>query len=151
MAKKTPTQGLTLVRLQIVKEEIEYYGTKKVQTPKDLEEVVRKFIGDSDREVFLAVNLNSANLINSIHIISIGSLNQSIVHPRECFKAALLCNAEAVVFAHNHPSGEVIPSNEDKQVTAGLKQAGQLLGIRVLDHVIVGDGKYFSFQENNLL
>jgi len=110
----------------MVKEEIEYYGTKKVQTPKDLEEVVRKFIGDSDREVFLAVNLNSANLINSIHIISIGSLNQSIVHPRECFKAALLCNAEAVVFAHNHPSGEVIPSNEDKQVTAGLKQAGRL-------------------------
>lgn len=142
---------LTVVRLQVVKEEVDYYGTKRVQSPKDLEEVVRKFIGDADREVFLAVNLSSANKINSIHVISIGSLNQSIVHPRECFKAALLCNAQAVVFAHNHPSGEVIPSPEDKQLTTGLKQAGQLLGIKVLDHVIIGDKGYFSFQENNLL
>jgi DNA repair protein RadC len=144
-------KSLSLVRLQVVKEEVEYYSSKKVQTPKDLEEVVRKFIGDADREIFLSVNLSSANTINSIHVISIGSLNQSLVHPRECFKAALLCNAEAVVFAHNHPSGEVAPSLEDKQVTAVLKQAGQLLGIRVLDHVIVGGGKYFSFQENNIL
>jgi DNA repair protein RadC len=143
--------ALTIVRLQVVKEEVEYYSSKKVQSPKDLEEVVRKFIGDADREIFLSVNLSSANTINSIHVISIGSLNQSLVHPRECFKAALLCNAEAVVFAHNHPSGEVIPSLEDKQITTVLKQAGQLLGIRVLDHVIVGDGKYFSFQENNIL
>ncbi len=143
--------ALTIVRLQVVKEEVEYYGSKKVQTPKDLEEVVRKFIGDADREIFLAVNLSSANRINSIHIVSVGSLNQSVVHPRECFKAALLSNAQAVVFAHNHPSGEVIPSLEDKQLTAGLKQAGQLLGIKVLDHVIVGDKGYFSFQENNIL
>ena len=142
---------LTVVRLQVVREEVDYYGTKKVQSPKDLEEVVRKFIGNADREVFLAVNLSSANKINSIHVVSIGSLNQSLVHPRECFKAALLCNAQAVVFAHNHPSGEVIPSLEDKQLTAGLKQAGQLLGIKVLDHVIVGDKGYFSFQENNIL
>ena len=142
---------LTVVRLQVVREKVDYYGTKKVQNPKDLEEVVRKFIGNADREVFLAVNLSSANKINSIHVVSIGSLNQSIVHPRECFKATLLCNAQAVVFAHNHPSGEVIPSLEDKQLTAGLKQAGQLLGIKVLDHVIVGDKGYFSFQENNIL
>jgi DNA repair protein RadC len=142
---------LTVVRLQMVREEVEYYGSKKVQSPKDLEEVVRKFIGDADREIFLAVNLSSANKINSIHVISIGSLNQSLVHPRECFKAALLCNAQVVVFAHNHPSGEVTPSSEDRQLTAGLKQAGQLLGIKVLDHVIVGDKGYFSFQENNLL
>ena len=147
----TQLKGLSLVRLQVVREEVEYYSSKKVQSPKDLEEVVRKFIGDADREIFLAVNLSSANKINSIHIISIGSLNQSLVHPRECFKAALLCNAEAVVFAHNHPSGEVIPSLEDKQITTMLKQAGQLLGVRVLDHVIVGSNGCFSFQENNLL
>jgi DNA repair protein RadC len=144
-------KSLSVVRLQVVREEVEYYSSKKVQSPKDLEEVVRKFIGDSDREIFLAVNLSSANKINSIHIISIGSLNQSLVHQRECFKAALLCNAEAVVFAHNHPSGEVIPSLEDKQITTMLKQAGQLLGVRVLDHVIVGSNGCFSFQENNLL
>jgi len=144
-------KGLSVVRLQVVREEVEYYSSKKVQSPKDLEEVVRKFVGDADREIFLSVNLSSANKINSIHIISIGSLNQSIAHPRECFKAALLCNAQAVVFAHNHPSGEAIPSLEDRLLTTGLKQAGQLLGIKVLDHVIVGDKGCFSFQENNLL
>ncbi len=81
---------LTVVRLQVVREEVDYYGTKKVQSPKDLEEVVRKFIGNADREVFLAVNLSSANKINSIHVVSIGSLNQSLVHPRECFYSFFL-------------------------------------------------------------
>lgn len=145
------SQDLTVIRLQIVKEKIEYYGTKKVRSPADVEEVVRTFIGNADREVFLALNLSSANNINSIHVVSIGSLNQSIVHQRECFKAALLCNADAVVFAHNHPSGEVIPSAEDKQITMKLKECGQLLNVRVLDHVIVGEKGYFSFQEKGLL
>lgn len=150
MGKKT-LKGLSVVKLQVVREEVEYYGTKTICNPKDMEEVVRKFIGDADREVFIAVNLSTANTINSIHIISIGTLNQSVVHPRECFKAALLCNAQAVVFAHNHPSGEVKPSVEDRQVTSQLKQCGQLLEIKVLDHVIIGEKGYFSFQENALL
>ncbi len=143
--------GLTVIRLQMVKETIEYYGTKKVRSPADVEEVVRTFIGHADRELFLALNLSTANNITSIHVISIGSLNQSIVHPRECFKTAMLSNADSVIFAHNHPSGEVIPSSEDKQITTKLKECGQLLNIRVLDHVIVGDTGYFSFQENALL
>jgi DNA repair protein RadC len=150
MANKT-SEGLTVIRLQMVKETIEYYGTKKVRSPTDVEEVVRTFIGHADREVFIALNLSTANNINSIHVVSIGTLNQSIVHPRECFKAALLSNADAVIFAHNHPSGEVIPSAEDKQITTKLRECGQLLNIRVLDHVIVGDKGYFSFQENGLL
>lgn len=143
--------ALTVVRLQMVKETIEYYGSKKVRSPADVEEVVRTFIGHADREVFLALYLSTANNINSIHVVSIGSLNQLVVHPRECFKAALLSNADAVILAHNHPSGEVIPSAEDKQITIKLRECGQLLNIRVLDHVIVGDKGYFSFQENALL
>jgi DNA repair protein RadC len=150
MENKT-SQGLKVIRLQVVKETIQYYGPKKIRSPADVEEVVRAFIGNADREIFLALNLSSANNINSIHIVSIGTLNQSIVHPRECFKAALLSNAEAVVFAHNHPSGEVIPSAEDKQITIKLKECGQILNIRVLDHVIVGENAHFSFQESGLL
>lgn len=150
MGNKT-SEGLTVIRLQMVKEKIEYYGTKKVRSPADVEEVVRTFIGHADREVFLALNLSSTNNINSIHVVSIGSLNQSIVHPRECFKAALLSNADAVIFAHNHPSGEMNPSAEDQQITAKLRECGQLLNIRVMDHVIVGEKGYFSFQENALL
>jgi DNA repair protein RadC len=149
--QKKASQGLTVIRLQMVKEQIEYYGTKKVRGPADVEEVVRSFVGNADRELFLALNLSSANNINSIHVVSIGSLNQSIVHPRECFKTALLSNAVSVVLAHNHPSGEVIPSEEDKQITLKLKECGQLLNIQVLDHVIVGEKGYFSFRENALL
>lgn len=150
MARKV-RKGLTVIKLQMVREEVEYYGEKKITNPKDVEEVVRKFIGNADREVFVAINLSSANKINSIHVISVGSLNQSLVHPRECFKAALLTNAQSVVFAHNHPSGTVEPSLEDRQVTSQLKQCGQLLEIQVLDHVIIGEKGFFSFQENALL
>ena len=150
MGKKR-LKGLSMITLQMVREEVEYYSTKKITSPKDMEEVVRQFIGDADREVFLAVNLSTANTINSIHVISIGTLSQSLVHPRECFKAALLSNAQAVVFAHNHPSGSVEPSSEDRQITGQLKQCGQLLEIQVLDHVIIGEKGYFSFQENALL
>ena len=146
-----PSESLIVIRLQMIREEIEYYGTKKVRSPGDADQVVRSFIGNSDREVFLTLNLSSANDINSIHVVSIGSLNQSIVHPRECFKAALLSNAASVVLAHNHPSGEVTPSAEDKQITVKLKECGQLLNIQVVDHVIVGEKGYFSFKENGLL
>ena len=149
--KKTRSESLMVIKLQMVREKIGYYGTKKVRNPADVEEVVRAFIGQADREIFLALNLSSANNINSIHVISIGTLNQSIVHPRECFKAALLSNADAVIFAHNHPSGEVGPSAEDKQITTRLKECGQLLNIHVLDHVIVGENVHFSFQESGLL
>jgi DNA repair protein RadC len=148
---KTRSESLTVIKLQMVREKIGYYGTKKVRSPADVEEVVRAFIGQADREIFLALNLSSANNINSIHVVSIGTLNQSIIHPRECFKAALLSNADAVIFAHNHPSGEVEPSAEDKQITTRLKECGQLLNIRVLDHVIVGENVHFSFQESGLL
>ncbi len=150
MGKQTG-DDLIVIRLQMVKEKIEYYGSKKVRSPADVEEVVRTFIGPADREVFLALNLSTANYINSIHIVSIGSLNQSVVHPRECFKAAMLSNSDSVVLAHNHPSGEVTPSAEDKMITTKLVECGQLLNIRVLDHVIVGEKGYFSFQENALL
>jgi DNA repair protein RadC len=145
------TKSLTLVRLQMVREEVEYYGAKKVNNPLDVVEVVRKFIGNADREMFLAIHLATDSRINAVHVISIGSLNQSVVHPRECFKVALLCNAMAVVFAHNHPSGSLKPSAYDKQITTVLKQCGDLLNVKVLDHIIVSDKSYFSFSENSLL
>ena len=113
--------------------------------------MARKFIGSADREMFIALYLAADNRINSIHVISIGSLNQSVVHPRECFKAALLSNAMAVVFAHNHPSGSLKPSAYDKQITGVLKQCGDLLNIKVLDHLIINDKEHFSFSENALL
>ncbi|MDT8444359.1 MAG: JAB domain-containing protein [Desulfuromonadales bacterium] len=80
-----------------------------------------------------------------------GSLNASIVHPREVYKAALLSSAAAVIFIHNHPSGDTAPSREDIEITKRLKDAGELLGIRVLDHLIVGEAGYYSFANDGIL
>ena len=84
-------------------------------------------------------------------LVSVGSLNQSIVHPREVFKTALLSNAAAVLLIHQHPTGDPSPSGEDIAITKRLKEAGELLGLKVLDHIIVGEGEYLSFVEKGLI
>jgi DNA repair protein RadC len=84
-------------------------------------------------------------------MVSVGSLNQSIVHPREVFKTACLSNAAALILIHQHPSGDSTPSSEDISITRRLKEAGEIMGIKVLDHIIVGDGEYCSFTERGLL
>lgn len=106
-----------------------------------------------DREQFMIASMNTKNVPTGwVHTVSIGSLSSSIVHPRETFKAAILANAAAIILAHNHPSGNVDPSQEDINATTRLYEAGKILGIDVLDHVIIGrDGCYFSFAENGLV
>jgi DNA repair protein RadC len=84
-------------------------------------------------------------------LVSIGSLNQSIVHPREVFKTACLSNAAALILIHQHPTGDPTPSSEDIAITRRLKESGKILGIKVLDHIIVGDDEYMSFVERGLL
>lgn len=106
---------------------------------------------DETKEHFLALHLDSKNRLSCMDVVSTGSLNASIVHPREVFKTALLSSAAAVILLHNHPSGDPTPSREDLELTGRLKEAGELLGIRVLDHVIVGDGCYVSLADRGLL
>jgi DNA repair protein RadC len=87
-----------------------------------------------------------------MHIVSVGTLSGAFVHPREVFKAAILGNAAAIILFHNHPSGDPDPSREDRELTLRLIQAGRILGIDVLDHVILGDeGRYYSFKEHGVL
>jgi DNA repair protein RadC len=97
--------------------------------------------------------LDQKNQVIGLHTVSIGSLTASIVHPRECFKPAILSNAAAIILAHNHPSGDCQPSREDRALTQRLVETGKLLGISVLDHIIIGDGtsSYFSFADEGLL
>jgi DNA repair protein RadC len=97
--------------------------------------------------------LNQKNRVVGVNTVSIGSLTASVVHPREVFKPAILSNAAAIILAHNHPSGQPQPSQEDRVLTVRLVAAGKLLGISVLDHVIIGDGTsaYFSFADEGLL
>lgn len=103
------------------------------------------------REQFVAVMLNSKNRVIATEVISEGTLTGSVVHAREVFAPALLHHAAAVIVAHNHPSGDPQPSCEDREVTAMLVESGKVLGIPILDHLIIGDGAYYSFQEYGAL
>lgn len=109
------------------------------------------FLRRETKEHFLALHLTSKNRLICMEQVSVGSLSAAIVHPREAFKSALLSSAAAVIFAHNHPSGDPTPSAEDLELTRRLKDAGEILGIRVLDHVVIGGDGHVSFAERGLL
>ncbi len=95
--------------------------------------------------------LDRKNRVIGINTVSVGSLSSAVVHPREVFKPAILSNAAALIFGHNHPSGDPAPSPEDRVLTKRLVEGGKLLGIQVLDHIIVGDGRYYSFADDSAL
>ena len=103
------------------------------------------------KEQFVVVLLNSKNKVIGTEVISEGTLTGSVVHPREVYKPAILQNAAAIAVAHNHPSGDPTPSGEDKRLTTMLQDAGRAIGIPLLDHLIIGDGAYYSFQEAGAL
>jgi len=106
---------------------------------------------DAKQETFTVILLDSKNRFLREETVALGSLNQSIVHPREVFRPAIQGAAASVILVHNHPSGDPSPSDEDIRVTERLVEAGKLLGIRVLDHIIVGEGRYFSFFDQRRL
>ena len=109
-------------------------------------------IGNMDREMLALVCLDTKNNPLSLHLVSTGSLNNAIIHPREVFKTAILSNANKIMIAHNHPSGSVIPSQSDIETTLRLLDSGKILGIELLDHIIVGPlNEYNSFAQNSLL
>lgn len=107
-----------------------------------------KEIGEEAQEVLLLVALNTKNKINAIHRVFVGSINSSVAHPREIFRSALLNNASRILIYHNHPSSDVTPSEEDIRFTKRIFEAGELIGIEVLDHIIVSSNEAYSFKEN---
>jgi DNA repair protein RadC len=129
----------------------DYIGSSKRFTSSREVFELFNFMKNETKEHFLAIHLDSKNRILCLDHISSGSLNASIVHPREVFKACLLSSAAAVLFLHNHPSGDPEPSREDLELTTRLKEGGELLGIRVLDHIIIGSGRYISLADQGLV
>jgi DNA repair protein RadC len=122
--------------------------TKKIITIKKSEDVYNCFVDklkDKKKEHFYVLFLDSKNKLISEDLISVGTLNSSIVHPREVFNNAIRENANSIILVHNHPSGNPQPSEEDKEITELLVKAGELLSIKVLDHVIIGREKWYSF------
>ena len=109
-----------------------------------------KFERVQEKEYFIAFLLDTQNQIKDKTIVSIGTLNASLIHPREVFKEAIRDNCASIIVAHNHPSGSLTPSDEDLAVTKRLQDAGKILGIEVLDHIIVTDNGYISLREKNL-
>lgn|SRR5690554_743218 len=122
----------------------------RVSSPGDVAELVMPKLRFLKQEHFLVIHLNTKNRILSIETISMGTLDSSLVHPREVFKTAVKNSSAALILAHNHPSGEPHPSNEDLNITRRLKEVGDLLGIPILDHIIIGDNKYISLREEGL-
>ena len=122
---------------------------RPIKSAKDVFEYLRPKLMDLDKEHFVILHLDSKNKIVKNETISVGILNASIIHPREVFKSAIKESANSIILAHNHPSGDPTPSEEDREITQKLMDAGVLLDIKVLDHVIVGDGKWWSWKEEN--
>ena len=118
----------------------------------DVAKLMADVVAGLDREAFFVVLLDGKNRVSGINLVSLGSLTAALVHPREVFKAAIAGSAAALVLVHNHPSGDPSPSAEDRAITERLSQVGELVGIRVLDHIVLGDdGAYTSFADDGLL
>lgn len=136
--------GFELSRRYIVKETIRITGANDVLP-------LIKDIAGKQQEHFICISLNGANEVIENRIITVGLLDKSQVHPREVFADVITDRAAGVIFAHNHPSGEIKPSNSDLKIHEQLTEAGKILGIKILDHIIISKKGYYSFQENGLI
>lgn len=146
---------MTTYSLQRVKETSQLYNLQSngiVRSPDDIAEIFKEVFNTEGmtKEHFLLASLNTKNKVEALHVVHIGSLSSSIVHPRDVFQLAILDNAASIIVAHNHPTGDTSPSQEDIQVTRRLKEAGKLMGIELLDHIILGDG-HISLKEKGYL
>ena len=120
-----------------------------LSSPESVQQLLSKLIGFRDSEHCVALLLDTKNRVNGIHEFSIGSLNASLVHPRELFKSAILCNSNSIILAHNHPSGNTTPSETDISLTIELVRCGKLLQIPIIDHIIVSDNSIYSMRAQN--
>ena len=131
------------------------YKTKKptkeltlINSPKTVWKFTLSVLGGATQESFLVISLNNRNQVHGFYIAAIGTANEALIHPRAVFKSAILVNATGVILVHNHPSGCLEVSSADRLTTARLVDAGKLLGITILDHVIVTDGGFLSMKED---
>ncbi|MCP1150783.1 MULTISPECIES: DNA repair protein RadC [Bacillus] len=149
--KCEPAKRVNIISLKLVKESSLLYKERSVRSPEDGYQLMKLLLADKDREYFIVASLDTKNQPVSINVCHIGSLNASIVHPREVMKSAILSNAASIIVGHNHPSGEAEPSKEDIEVTKRLGEAGKIIGIDVLDHIIVGDDTFVSLKEKGYI
>jgi DNA repair protein RadC len=149
---KTKQGSIPIYRVTLVREGKMPTYESRIRSSANAYSVLQEYLDGVDREHFVVMLLDQKNCAIGLHTVSIGSLTASIVAPREVFKVEILANCANILLAHNHPSGDCQPSREDRAITQRLKEAGALLGINVLDHLVIGaDGRYFSFADENML
>ena len=139
--------GLPRYRVTLVRDNRAVPPSSPLLTSVGAADLLRPLFAGLDREQFLVCGLDAKHSIIGVNVVSIGSLTLAIVHPREVFKPLILMNSEAWICAHNHPSGDVAPSQEDRALTSRLRQGADLLGISLLDHLILTDEHYYSFAD----
>lgn len=152
LAKKPSIyKKVSIVRLQMVKESRALYGMNRFSSPEDAVLTVKPMFELCDREVVVVLSVDTKCTPLAAEIVAIGGLDTCITDPRTIYKHALLNNAAGIFCFHNHPSGEPEPSDADKMVTERLYEAGRLLGVRLFDHIIIGEDTYFSFRQHDML
>lgn len=150
--KENHAKRVNIVSLKMVKESSVKYSNRTISTPIEAVDLLRDLLEECDREKMLVCCLNIKNEPTNISIVSVGSLNSSIVHPREIFKTAIISNSASIIIAHNHPSGNSKPSKEDITVTQRIKESGKIVGIEMIDHIIIGErNNYTSLKEEGFI
>jgi DNA repair protein RadC len=148
--------GMGTAKATLIRAAIEYARRRikpegvKIETPADILPLIRHY-ADRKQEHFLAISINGANEVLNVRVVSIGLIDRSPVHPREVFADVVADRASGLIVAHNHPSGSLEPSSADAEATQQLRQAGEIVGIQLLDHIIFNRTGYFSFLESGLL
>ncbi|USK71252.1 JAB domain-containing protein [Peribacillus asahii] len=148
---KQHAKRVNIVSIKMVKENSFLYPQRNVKSPEDAFILLKQFLGEVDREYFIVACLDTKNQPTAINVCHMGSLNASIVHPREVLKVAILSNSASIIVAHNHPSNDPTPSREDIEVTRRLTEAGKIVGIDILDHIIMGTDNFISLKEKGYI
>jgi len=148
---KSKAKRVNIVTIKMIKDSSVLYGERTINSPSTAVNLLEQFLEDSDREMLIVCCLDTKNQPTCINVVSIGTLNSSLVHPREVFKPAILGNSSSIIVAHNHPSGDTSPSNEDIRITERLKEAGKIIGIELIDHLIIGRSKYTSLKGKGVI
>lgn len=135
--------SIDIVGIRLIKER-EILSEHCIKTPKDAVEILANELKYLDREMIMSINLNNKNEIINAHIVSVGTINATLIDPKSVFKAALLSNASSIMLIHNHPSGDCNPSRKDIAITDTLIKAGEILEIKILDHIVIGSDYAYS-------
>lgn len=151
MKHPAPGKKVGIVHLHMVREERGLYGMRRFTSPREIAGMVRPLLMMSDREMMVVLSLSAKMEPLALEIAAVGGVDSCCVDIKSIFKHALLSNAVNIVCVHNHPSGDPYPSREDYQITRRIRKAGRLLGISLADHIIIGGGAYYSFQEQGIL